>query len=158
MKDAMSENMNERAREYLLSLGYSEAEVEETLANATEEELEGLIPEREPQKPRQKPKQKRKSNSINVEHTNVTPVRRVVPVSSGEFDPVKAATNVIDDGNKEQKNVVKYTITPVWKLTICSDVEKITFNAIKEELKSVGGKWSDEINGFWFDIDPSNLF
>ena len=155
MNDARSENMNERAREYLLSLGYSEAEVEETLANATEEDLKGLVPEEVPKvkpKPRAKPA---KVAPAKVTPKQVTPVpAQVTPVP---FDPIKEAMTVIEGGKEEKKNQVMYTITPVWKLTICSDVEKITFNAIKEELKSIGGKWSDEIGGFWFDSDPSNI-
>lgn len=146
--------MNERAREYLLSLGYSEAEVEETLANATEEELDGLVPEEAP-KAKPKPRAKPKTTPAKATPKQVTPVpAQVVPVP---FDPIKEAMTVIEGEKEEKKNQVMYTITPVWKLTICSDVEKITFNAIKEELKSIGGKWSDEIGGFWFDSDPSNI-
>lgn len=144
--------MRERARGYLLSLGYSEAEVEETLANATEEELEGLVPEEVP-KAKPKPRAKPRATPANVTPKQVTP-KQVTPVP---FDPIKEAMTVIEGEKEEKKNQVMYTITPVWKLTICSDVDKITFNAIKEELKSIGGKWSDEIGGFWFDSDPSNI-
>jgi len=143
--------MKEKAKQYLLSLGYSEAEVDETLANATEEDLKGLVPEVEAPKARAKPT-RTKAKPAKEAPSNVT----VVP-----FDPVSAAMSVIEKAppvDVEEKNVVKYTITPVYKLTICSEVNKETFNAIKEELKSVGGKWSDEIGGFWFDQDPSNLF
>ena len=141
--------MNERAREYLLSLGYSEAEVEETLANATEEELDGLVPEEVP-KAKPKPMAKQKTTPTKATPKQVTPVpAQVTPVP---FDPIKEAMTVIEGGKEEKKNQVMYTITPVWKLTICSDVDKITFNAIKEELKSIG-----EIGGFWFDSDPSNI-
>lgn len=146
--------MRERAREYLLSLGYSEAEVEETLANATEEELEGLVPEEVP-KAKPKPRAKPKTTPAKTTPKQVSPVpAQVTPVP---FDPIKEAMTVIEGEKEEKKNQVMYTITPVWKLTICSDVDKITFNAIKEELKSIGGKWSDEIGGFWFDSDPSNI-
>lgn len=146
--------MRERAREYLLSLGYSEAEVEETLANATEEELEGLVPE-EVSKAKPKPRAKPKTTPAKTTPKQVSPVpAQVTPVP---FDPIKEAMTVIEGEKEEKKNQVMYTITPVWKLTICSDVDKITFNAIKEELKSIGGKWSDEIGGFWFDSDPSNI-
>lgn len=144
--------MKDKAKQYLLSLGYSEAEVEETLANATEEDLKGLVPEVEAPKARAKPTRAKAKNTPVKVPSNVT----VVP-----FDPVSAAMSVIEKApsvDVEEKSVVKYTITPVYKLTICSEVNKETFNAIKEELKSVGGKWSDEIGGFWFDQDPSNLF
>lgn len=146
--------MKEKARNYLLSLGYSEAEVEETLANATEEDLKGLVPEVEAPKAKPKPRAKPKATPAKATPKQVTPApAQVTPVP---FDPIKEAMTVIE-GGKEEKNQVMYTITPVWKLTICSDVEKITFNAIKEELKSIGGKWSDEIGGFWFDQDPSRF-
>lgn len=153
--------MNERAREYLLSLGYSEAEVEETLANATEEELEGLVPEEAP-KAKPKPRVKPKTTPAKATPKQVTPAPKQVTPAPAQvmpvpFDPIKEAMTVIDGEKEEKKNQVMYTITPVWKLTICSDVDKITFNAIKEELKSIGGKWSDEIGGFWFDSDPSNI-
>lgn len=151
--------MKEKAKQYLLSLGYSEAEVEETLANATEEDLKGLVPEEAPKakpRPRAKPKTTPvKATPVKVTPKQVTPVpAQVTPIP---FDPIKEAMTVIEGEKEEKKNQVMYTVTPVWKLTICSDVEKITFNAIKEELKSIGGKWSDEIGGFWFDSDPSNL-
>lgn len=147
--------MKEKVRNYLLSLGYSEAEVEETLANATEEDLKGLVPEVEAPKARAKPT---RAKAKPVKKTSVKAPSNVTVVP---FDPVSAAMSVIEKAppvDVEDKNVVKYTITPVYKLTICSEVNKETFNAIKEELKSVGGKWSDEIGGFWFDQDPSNLF
>ena len=144
--------MKEKVRNYLLSLGYSEAEVEETLANATEEDLKGLVPEVEAPKVKPKPRAKPKTTPAKA-----TPKQVPAQVTPVPFDPVKEAMTVIEGEKEEKKNQVMYTITPVWKLTICSDVEKITFNAIKEELKSIGGKWSDEINGFWFDSDPSNI-
>ena len=147
--------MKEKVRNYLLSLGYSEAEVEEALANATEEDLKGLVPEVEVPKAKPKPRAKPKATPVKVTPKQVAPVpAQVTPVP---FDPIKEAMTVIEGEKEEKKNQVVYTITPVWKLTICSDVEKITFNAIKEELKSIGGKWSDEIGGFWFDSDPSNI-
>ena len=153
--------MKEEAKRYLLSLGYSEAEVEETLANATEEDLKGLIPEVEVPKAKPKPRAKPKATPAKVAPAKATPVKitpkQVTPVPAQVFDPIKEAMTVIEGEKEEKKNQVVYTITPVWKLTICSDVEKITFNAIKEELKSIGGKWSDEIGGFWFDSDPSNI-
>lgn len=139
--------MFERERKYLLSLGYSEAEVEETLANATEEDLRDLVPG--VPEARAKPKAKPKTKPKGFEPK---PIRPVTP----EFDPVKAAMTVIDGGTENK--VVKYTVTPVFKLTLCTDVDNETFNAIKAELKSLGGKWSDEIEGFWFDTDPSMLF
>lgn len=145
--------MKDKVRNYLLSLGYSEAEVEETLANATEEDLKGLVPEVEAPKP--KPRAKPKITPAKAIPKQVAPVP--AQVTPTPFDPIKEAMTVIEGGKEEKKNQVMYTITPVWKLTICSDVEKITFNAIKEELKSIGGKWSDEIGGFWFDSDPSNI-
>ena len=138
--------MKEKAKQYLLSLGYSEAEVEETLANATEEDLKGLVPEVEAPKPKPRAKSKTTPKQVTPAPTNVVP-----------FNPIEAAMAVIDKGDVEQKNTVKYTITPVYKLTICSEVDKETFNAIKAELMSVGGRWSDEIQGFWFDSDPSNI-
>ena len=144
--------MKEKVRNYLLSLGYSEAEVEETLANATEEDLKGLVPEVETPKAKPKPRAKPKATPAKA-----TPKQVPAQVTPVPFDPIKEAMTVIEGEKEEKKNQVIYTVTPVWKLTICSDVEKITFNAIKEELKSIGGKWSDEINGFWFDVDPSNI-
>lgn len=153
--------MKEKAKQYLLSLGYSEVEVEETLANATEEDLKGLVPEVEVPKVKPKPRAKSKAAPVKATPVKVTPKqvvpRQVTPVPAQVFDPIKEAMTVIEGEKEEKKNQVVYTITPVWKLTICSDVEKITFNAIKEELKSIGGKWSDEIGGFWFDSDPSNI-
>lgn len=148
--------MKEKVRNYLLSLGYSEAEVDETLANATEEDLKGLVPEEVP-KAKPKPRAKPKATPAKATPVNVTP-RQVTPAPAQVFDPVKEAMTVIDVEKEGNKNQVIYHVTPVWKLTVCSGVEKITFNAIKEELKSLGGKWSDEIGGFWFDQDPSNLF
>lgn len=148
--------MKEKAKQYLLSLGYSEAEVDETLANATEEDLKGLVPEVETPKTKPKPRAKPKATPAKATPVKVTP-KQVTPVPAQVFDPIKEAMTVIEGEKEEKKNQVMYTVTPVWKLTICSDVEKITFNAIKEELKSIGGKWSDEIGGFWFDSDPSNL-
>lgn len=162
--------MKEEAKRYLLSLGYSEAEVEETLANATEEDLKGLVPEVEAPKAKPKPRAKPKATPTKATPAKVAPAKatpvkvtpkQVTPVPAQvtpvPFDPIKEAMTVIEGEKEEKKNQVVYTITPVWKLTICSDVEKITFNAIKEELKSIGGKWSDEIGGFWFDSDPSNI-
>lgn len=125
--------MKEKAREYLLSLGYDEAMVEETIASATEEELAGLIPSGF----KAKPKPRARPNNIV------------------KFDPVVAATNIVK--KQENKPPVKYTVTPCYKLTICSDVDTETMRAISAELKSRGGKWSEEIGGFLFDVDPETV-
>ena len=53
--------MKEKARQYLLSIGYDEASVEETIANATEEELRELVPADVP-KAKPKPKPRRNPN------------------------------------------------------------------------------------------------
>lgn len=129
--------MKEKAKEYLLSIGYDEAMVEETIASATEEELAGLIPSGFKAKPKPRAKPREKPNNIV------------------KFDPVAAATNIVK--KQENKPPVKYTVTPCYKLTICSEVDTETMRAISAELKSRGGKWSEEVGGFLFDVDPETV-
>lgn len=132
--------MKEKAKEYLLSLGYDEATVNETIANATEEELADLVPT--DVKPKLKPKPK------------VEPKPKAMSAPK-KFDPVAAATNIVK--KQEGKPPVKYTVTPCYKLTICSEVDTETMRAITAELKARGGRWSEELGGFLFDFDPETV-
>lgn len=153
--------MKEKARAYLLSIGYDEASVEETIANATEEELRELVPA---DAPKAKPKSKPRRNPNPPEYkrpdvklklgTNMVDIPISKPTMS-EFDPVAAAMNCIK--KEEAKPPIKYIVTPCYKMTICSDVDAETFNAIKAELKARGGKWSPELEGFLFDTNPDEL-
>ena len=89
--------MKERAKAYLLSIGYDEASVEETIANATEEELRELVPA---DVPKAKPKPKRR-NPNPPEYKRPADVKLKlssnmvdIPISRptvSEFDPVEAA-------------------------------------------------------------------
>ena len=154
--------MKEKARAYLLSIGYDEASVEETIANATEEELRELVPEDVP-KAKPKPKPRRNPNPPEYKRPDVKlklgknmvdiPISK--PKAVSEFDPVAAAMDCIK--REESKPPVKYIVTPCYKMTICSDVDAETFNAIKAELKARGGKWSPELEGFLFDTNPDEL-
>lgn len=154
--------MKEKARQYLLSIGYDEASVEETIANATEEELRELIPADVP-KAKPKPKPRRNPNPPEYKRpadvklklgTNMVDIPISKPTMS-EFDPVAAAIDCIK--KEEAKPPIKYIVTPCYKLTICSDVDTETFNAVKAELKARGGKWSPELEGFLFDTNPDEL-
>lgn len=152
--------MKEKARQYLLSIGYDEASIEETIANATEEELRELIPADVPkakQKPKRRnpnpPEYKRPDMKLKL-GTNMVDIPISRPTVS-EFDPVAAAMDCIK--KEEAKPPIKYIVTPCYKLTICSDVDTETFNAVKAELKARGGKWSPELEGFLFDTNPDEL-
>lgn len=154
--------MKEKAREYLLSIGYDKESVEETIANATEEELRELIPADVP-KTKPKPKPRRNPNPPEYKRpadvklklcTNMVDIPISKPTVS-EFDPVAAAIDCIK--KEEKKPPIKYIVTTCYKMTICSDVDAETFNAIKAELKARGGKWSPELEGFLFDKNPDEL-
>ena len=151
--------MKEKARQYLLSIGYDEASVEETIANATEEELRELIPA---DVPKTKPKPRRNPNPPEYKRPDVklklSSNMVDIPISRptvSEFDPVAAAMDCIK--REEAKPPIKYIVTPCYKLTICSDIDAETFNAVKAELKARGGKWSSELEGFLFDTNPDEL-
>lgn len=151
--------MKEKARQYLLSIGYDEASVEETIANATEEELRELVPD---DVPKTKPKPKPKRNPNPPEYKRPADVKLKlssnmvdIPIKKPDFDPVAAAMDCIK--KEEAKPPIKYIVTPCYKLTICSDVDAETFNAVKAELKARGGKWSPELEGFLFDTNPDEL-
>lgn len=149
--------MKERARAYLLSIGYDEASVEETIANATEEELRELVSAEAP-KPKPKPKPRRNPNPSDVKlklGTNMVDIPINKPKTVSEFDPVEAAMACIK--KEEAKPPIKYVVTQCYKLTICSDIDSETFNAVKAELKARGGKWSPELEGFLFDTNPDEL-
>lgn len=154
--------MKEKARAYLLSIGYDEASVEDTIANATEEELRELVPADAP-KAKPKPKPRRNPNPPEYKRpdvklklgTNMVDIPISKPKAVSEFDPVEAAMACIK--KEESKPPIKYIVTPCYKMTICSDVDAETFNAIKAELKARGGKWSPELEGFLFDTNPDEL-
>lgn len=162
--------MREKARAYLLSIGYDEASVEETIANATEEELRELVPTDVPKpklkqnppkrKPVPKPKPRRNPNPPEYkrpEKLKLGPNMVDIPIEP-KFDPVAAAMDIVSEAKRqESKPPIKYVVTPCYKLTICSDVDVETMNAVKAELKARGGKWSPELEGFVFDTDPETL-
>lgn len=144
--------MKEKARAYLLSIGYDEASVEETIANATEEELKELVPAEAPKVTLPKRRGRPKARSV-VEKKPLP--KNVSPLPVKEFDPVAAAINCIK--KEEEKAPIKYVVTQCYKLTICSDIDAETFNAVKAELKARGGKWSPELEGFMFDVNPDEI-
>lgn len=150
--------MKEKARAYLLSIGYDESTVEETIANATEDELRELIPADVP-KAKPKPKPRRNPNPPEYKRPDVKLKLGTnmvdIPIKKPDFDPVAAAIDCIK--REEKKPPIKYIVTPCYKMTICSDVDDETFNAIKAELKARGGKWSPELEGFVFDMNPDEL-
>ena len=150
--------MKEKARQYLLSIGYDEASVEETIANATEEELRELVPAEAP-KTKPKPKPRRNPNPPEYKRPDVKLKLGTnmvdIPIKKPDFDPVEAAMACIK--KEEAKPPIKYIVTPCYKLTICSDIDSETFNAVKAELKARGGKWSPELEGFLFDTNPDEL-
>lgn len=159
--------MKEKTREALESWGIPESEIQEILERNNSTELEGYIrefeaeqkvklaapkarakPRRNPNPPEYKRPEKLKLNSNKMVDIPIEP----------KFDPVAAAMDIVSEAKRQESNPpIKYIVTPCYKLTICSDVDAETMNAVKAELKARGGKWSPELEGFVFDTDPENL-
>ena len=149
--------MKERAKQYLMSIGYDEQTASETVENATDDELSGLVPD-DFNKPKPKAMQKRtRAKPVSVSAQRNAPSIVDIPTKN-EFDPVAAAMNIVSKAKEQEKKpAIQYVVTPCYKLTICSDVDSITMKAITAELKSRGGKWSPEMEAFLFDVNPESL-
>ena len=154
--------MKEKAREALESWGIPESEIQEILERNNSTELEGYIREFEAEqkakaqpvkKPRRNPPEYKRPKKLKLNSNKMVDI----PIEP-KFDPVAEAMNIVSEAKRqESKPPIKYVVTPCYKLTICSDVDVETMNAVKAELKARGGKWSPELEGFVFDTDPENL-
>ena len=152
--------MKERAKRYLMSIGYDEQTASETVQNATDDELSGLVPDGF-DKPKATPKKKARDKPTKLK-LSTSDNMVAIPISKQptmrEFDPVAAAMDIVSEAKRDEKNpAIQYIVTPCYKLTICSDVDSVTMKAITAELKSRGGKWSPEMEAFLFDVNPDNV-